>query len=362
MRGKMLVEPIMRDRVARKSRYDSQTIARDVLLATGRHPDMRPLNAHLNVMAKILADHGGALDGGGNKSDLATIKWDIIDPGEPTEEAKSRLKPGTDDAYDEEVEEADNLNGNLHSHAKRKNTSSEPVTVHTDQLRGADALKTANPIGKRGPGRPRGRPRKYNTVNRVASTPHTNTNHSTPDHHNTPSSTDMATAHPVGYSAFRLAEEKDGVKKKGRPVGWRKNIHSRAAQGLTTTPYEPKKTPVRSRPSATNELVEPQYQVYQCKWKDCDAELDNLERLKKHVIKMHGIPTDVGEFACRWVDCRSRGLHVDVHGKARAGDGQLSTFETIEFWAKHVNKAHIEAVAWKLGDGPKGGSLSGEQV
>ena len=118
MKGKMLVEPIMRDRVARKSKYDSRTIARDVLLATGRHPDMRPLNAHLSTMQRLLADHGGAIDGTGNKSDLSTIKWDIIDPGEPAEDAKAKAKKAAESrekaiaaAGDEEAEADDEGEG-----------------------------------------------------------------------------------------------------------------------------------------------------------------------------------------------------------------------------------------------------------
>lgn len=92
MKGVMLVEPIMRDRVARKSTYDSRTIARDVLLATGRHPDMRPLNDHLQYLSKTLGNQGGSYDSDGskgNRSDLATIRWDIIDP-EPKFEAVKR--------------------------------------------------------------------------------------------------------------------------------------------------------------------------------------------------------------------------------------------------------------------------------
>ncbi|KAH0026809.1 hypothetical protein KCU80_g13702, partial [Aureobasidium melanogenum] len=81
LKNQILVEPVRRAKVARKSRYDPRTICRDVLLATGRHPDMRPLNQHLNVMHNFLKLHSKDVEQ--DKFDLDTIRWDIIDPGEP---------------------------------------------------------------------------------------------------------------------------------------------------------------------------------------------------------------------------------------------------------------------------------------
>ena len=134
MRGKMLVEPIMRDRVARKSKYDSRTIARDVLLATGRHPDMRPLNHLLNGMQKLLGDHGGVIDGAGNKSDLATIRWDIIDPGEPSAEAKAKMKrPSTREGEVKTGEEADDESES--GYAKEREVSAKPIITNFQKRR-----------------------------------------------------------------------------------------------------------------------------------------------------------------------------------------------------------------------------------
>ena len=49
-------------------------MARDILIAAGRHPQERPLNAHI---ASLLGKHID-LD-----SDLSTFDWDAIDPGGP---------------------------------------------------------------------------------------------------------------------------------------------------------------------------------------------------------------------------------------------------------------------------------------
>ena len=69
-----IVEPMNKRRDAlRRSTYDPKTIARDFLLAIGKHPTMAPLNAHLDV----LKDRFKAVD---NDSDLSTFRWDLVDP------------------------------------------------------------------------------------------------------------------------------------------------------------------------------------------------------------------------------------------------------------------------------------------
>lgn len=379
LRGKMLVEPIMRDRVARKSRYDSRTIARDVLLATGRHPDMRALNAHMNPVQRLLGDHGGVVDGAGNKSDLSTIRWDIIDPGEPTEEATARAKSASGGRDKGDADESDAPT------SKPVSKKREETDVDSDAPRELQAGKPrakANKIGKRGPGRPPKAGRSGSPpapALRVASADLLDSNsnehpeltsdlphRASPAHQRSTSAQSGASpGMAIGYSAFRQYDENGNpIKKKGRPVGWRKSIHSREAQGLTpkkSGEYIPK-GPGRPRQSATkDDLVQPKYQIFRCEWQDCSGELDNLEKLRKHVIKIHGSPNSEGDHECRWKSCRSQGLHIDARGKARSGEVGVSSFENIEYWTKHINKAHVEAVAWKQGDGPKGGTVSGEQ-
>lgn len=71
-----IIEPMNKRRDAlRRSTYNPKTIARDILLAIGKHPGMTPLNAHLDV----LKDRFKAVD---NESDLSTFRWDIVDPEE----------------------------------------------------------------------------------------------------------------------------------------------------------------------------------------------------------------------------------------------------------------------------------------
>lgn len=409
MRGKMLVEPIMRDRVARKSKYDVRTIARDVLLATGRHPDMRALNAHLNSMQRLLGDHGGVVDGAGNKSDLSTIKWAFIDPGEPAEEAKAKVEAAKNRVDDSDAtEDADDESEQTTRNAAGMTTSSG--TNHQDksmaaQMRGAAPNETFVQPRKR-----RGRPKGFrpafakkkekaaaaqsaadadaasseqptdevaspnNIIDTTSPTRTTRKRHtdslSTPARGspaNKDSSPNMSSSGgAVGYAAFREVDA-DGnvIKRKGRPVGWRKNVHSREAQGLTPAKAGAKPLGSKLRQSTTAASAAPtpqrrEYHVYACEWKGCKAELDGLERLKKHILKIHGAANEDGDFECFWDGCKNQGKHVDGKGKLRDGlqDG-VGTFEDIEQWLGHVDKVHLEAVGWKLGDGMRG---EGESV
>ncbi|KAF2162715.1 hypothetical protein M409DRAFT_68986 [Zasmidium cellare ATCC 36951] len=423
MKGKILVEPIMRDRVARKSKYDSRTIARDVLLATGRHPDMRPLNAHLSTMQRLLADHGGAIDGTGNKSDLSTIKWDIIDPGEPAEDAKAKAKSaaerrekaiaGAGDVEGEADDEGEGLqsraqdalrkirNGedlreedlsNIEDPMVRKQIKNRlKVRKQSEKFRESGGEVTQDKDGNyvsvqqqiregANPKRARGRPPKSATNSARASpavnNPDITNNNDILGSDLTPnkgkkarvsvskSSPSMASGSPaVGYAAFRQVDENGNViKKKGRPVGWRKNIHSREANGLeaakSASGHKPSGSRLRKSTGATPIMetsVQPVYQVYKCQWRNCTAQLDNLERLKKHVVKLHGTQTEDNHFECQWQPCQSQGKRLDTNGMLQ---GENATFDDIADWLKHVTKQHLDEVAWKLGDGPRGGSVS----
>jgi hypothetical protein len=360
IRGRMVVEPIMRDRVARRSTYDSRTIARDILLATGRHPDMRPLNSHLNAMQKLLGDRGGMLDQSGNKSDLATIKWDILDP----DPSKKPGLPKKSQSDDQNAVEANNVKRSTEVAGEDADDEEEEVTSQVARegegsVRGEFALRANANVDANMNNKPlkipkkRGRPPRssastadaFPSVNSpMESTPRALSG--TPRQVSTqPQSTPTGT--PVGYAAFRKYDQ-DGkeIKKKGRPVGWRKSIHSREAQGLSPKKSLSAKPKPSSTPRPEVPLQEPKYQVYKCHWLDCDAQLHSLEVLKKHVTKVHGHSDAEGDYRCRWRGCK---LNTEAS----------NPFKEISGWLGHIDKEHLQAVAWNLGDGPRGG-LSGE--
>lgn len=72
-----IVRPMnKRQDALRRSSYNPKTIARDILLAIGKHPTMAPLNAHLDDLRERFT----AVN---YESDLATFRWDLVDPGGP---------------------------------------------------------------------------------------------------------------------------------------------------------------------------------------------------------------------------------------------------------------------------------------
>ena len=353
-KGRMLVEPIMRDRVARKSTYDSRTIARDVLLATGRHPDMRGLNAHLSVMQRLLGQHGGEFDseGRGNRSDLSTVKWDIIDPEEAPKEKKSETAEDADD--EEEI-------------AVRPPQPSAPKERTTVNYETPSSNSTAEQKKKSSR---RGRPPRHSMPDAdgykrltkglgETNTPASASRHTpTSARPATPSSAPTKMSAPVGYAAFRHIDA-DGnvIKKKGRPFGWKKNLHSREALGLTPAKSHTPAKPLASRVKKEQpEQVEPRYEVYTCEWAGCKAELHNLDTLKKHIVHVHGSGgvEGAGGYECWWHGCEER--TVKEWGKTAAEFGDLGK------WIEHVDREHLQGIKWRLGDGPGGGvvGVSGE--
>jgi hypothetical protein len=73
-----LIKPLDKANALWRPSYHRDTIARDILIASGRHPTERPLNQHLQSLLDRFQNRGV-----NNKSDLETFQWDLIDPGGP---------------------------------------------------------------------------------------------------------------------------------------------------------------------------------------------------------------------------------------------------------------------------------------
>lgn len=85
-----IVEPLKATDALPKDAYDPQTIARDILIAAGRHPQEKSLNHHLDCLRRNFR----AVDG---YSDLTTFRWDLVDPH--VDYPPSVIK-GIDEAYE----------------------------------------------------------------------------------------------------------------------------------------------------------------------------------------------------------------------------------------------------------------------
>ena len=87
-----IVRPIhKRQDARRRSKYNPETICRDVLLAIGKHPVMDPLNAHLDILR-------GNFTSVSCESNMSTFRWDLVDPEQepeqrPEEPAQQEVRP-----------------------------------------------------------------------------------------------------------------------------------------------------------------------------------------------------------------------------------------------------------------------------
>jgi len=380
-RGQILVSSLDRAKAALKNSYDPRTIARDVLLATGKHPDMRPLNAHLMVLQALLQKNCESL--GYSRFDLSTIRWDILDPGEP------QVSHAVHDPGSEADDESDGGDG----------VSPYPRSTYGTVPNGGDGTMAVVvvdtprlPIKRRA-----GRPSKSGIL------PRSSTSTSSPRlrEHSGRLSVNSLSGNPIGYSAFRAQGQKfdaDGnpIKRLGRPVGWRKHTHSKAAQAammsgqgsgsgspsgnINTIKTDHDETAKKRRKA--KELIDVtlkedkklkqvdmdidiDYAVFKCQWQDCDAQLHNFETLKKHVNKIHGVAED-GKYACRWGECSTLGAMAKVKlSLVQSQDDPVDLprheFSTAFKWMSHVVKEHMSDVVHKLGEGPTSG-LSGKFI
>lgn len=336
-----LVQPLDKYKAIRRSTYDAKTIARDVLIACGRHPDMRHLNSHLETLKQAF--------GVDNTADLSTFRWDVVDPGGPPPGSGNPqpVPEIVDEAFaDDEDDDTDSVLNEPRSVRQAVGAGGEIFTETASRLVLAN-VKT--PAVKRRPGRPprSAYPLATPTDANERPTPRGSKPISAPP---TTSAATPDTGGIAGYSALHAAAGTD--RKKGRPVGWRKWMQK------TPSSVPPKKPTVAS--TSTPE-PQPEYKIYKCGWQDCRAELHNLATLRKHIHRLHLKKAAHGGYDCLWAGC---GKVKSVTDKAT--NRVTSKFEDRNFddegrWKEHVEKEHISPIAWELGDGPAGG-VSGELI
>ncbi|KAF5667622.1 hypothetical protein FHETE_5680 [Fusarium heterosporum] len=79
--------------------------------------------------------------------------------------------------------------------------------------------------------------------------------------------------------------------------------------------------------------VEASFVPFLCEWRDCKAELHNLDTLRRHIYIVHGDSDQ-----CLWGKCGNRDA--------------ISEFEDDERFKRHVEEAHLVPFSWHVGDGP----------
>ncbi|ETI20934.1 hypothetical protein G647_07277 [Cladophialophora carrionii CBS 160.54] len=381
---KCLAKPVNKAEALRKTCYDAKTVARDLLIAIGRHPTERPLNAHLaGLLGKYIE-----ID-----SDLSTFEWDAIDPGGPPvpqvpyadvptgpprfgwghrgiqppkleqQAAAAAGAPGAEarpaslpDSDKRKVPAPSTNRVSAPAHRPEEKPESDkarsptsPLQVKTD-LGPSHIVRRACGRPPREPERPRSstpnsvlpQKRKTNGVVPFDETPASGRKRFTRS-----ASTQLTpTIVPSTSSAKKM--EAAGLytsgKRRGRPPG-SKIIHPASEAGQRAVAQIS-----QMGISVPPKPMSPINPVFRCRWKGCQAHLHNLETIRNHVSKVHHPTSELlkeqNGYICWWKKCKL--LVEDEDGKL----GPSQIFHTRGDWLGHIEEAHLREVAQKLGYGP----------
>lgn len=387
--NKDIVRPMKkREDALRRSSYNARTIARDILIAIGKHSTMYALNGHLYP----LRDQFQAVD---INSDLSTFRWDLVDPGGEdmstqaprlaTAGSATRSRPiGPRNSGQQRMPHppisADNSNSNSNQsdHSFARFVQNYIPSMQTPFIGAGSedpsfggiskksnipltklptlAIPASGDVPKKKGGRPPGARKKNprsdkGTPKKSQGTPISSTKPfgiiiQTPSssHKSSIPTRPRTNTTPARPSSLRNAMSP------GSSAGFAVIIPSRSPS-IASTPHvlsyadsQASSGARRGRPKkgliAVNNKhpSQPEYKVYKCRWEECPAELHNLETLKKHVRK-HRTKHGKGPYPCLWANC------------SRPGAGN-PIFETDAECDKHMEGIHVDAVAWALGDGP----------
>lgn len=284
---------------ATKTNYDPKTIARDILIASGRHPTEPCLNHHL----KRLHDVFNLVD---TSSDLDTFRWDIVDaPSTQVNRTKPVEKP-----VKKPVKKA---NSPAALSAPNRDPGSLPA------LQSPPANQNPQPVVTSRDPTPQDTPPSRPAAVRV----------SLSQPAQLPSTPNLSRQQQCSQK-HSPASQPQSQQTQVKPRGGSRKEQSGEMVG--------------TKPASRIEVAIPQsapvpYPVYACEWKNCVSELHNLELLRKHVLKCH-VPYTL---TCGWLGC----TYSDM----------MAAAELFE----HVKTHHIGPLAWKLGDGPSA-HRSGEET
>lgn len=226
--------------------YNPKSIARDIMLATGRHPSERPLNFHLMHFTQTFL-------GVTMWSDLETFKWDLVDPGGPSMPV---------------VELEDIL--------------VEPPQLTRKKRRRRDESRDDPDV--KGPTSD-SRPQPSQTI-------------ATPGQ---PLSTSVSTPHGARDSMAGTPTTGQRTGRRGRPPGAKnKNPTKAALKALAkTTAGSSTRNAQPTVPAPATSVPEPSYPMFTCEWASCPAQLHDVHTLERHVFKNH---ID-GQQTCLWQNC-----------------------------------------------------------
>ncbi|KAA8651319.1 putative C2H2 finger domain protein [Aspergillus tanneri] len=298
---------------AEKFTYNPKTIARDVLIAAGRHPTEKALNHHLFRLRNVFPH----LD---ISSDLETFRWDLVDQASDPKARDSVQTRAFASGFRAAVPSSPAPLPYLpvNNSTPRQQPLSVPVTPEPQQIQ-QQSTPTQQPLLVPPP-QPQLQPHPQ----------------SQPPSQSKPQS--QPQLQPQSQPQTQPQTQPQPQRKVATP---RVQIPSMKMLGKRPPGRPPGRPPANSKVEVAISAPPISYPVYTCYWKDCQAELHNLDMLKKHIYKVH-VSFNI---TCLWKDC------------------SLSENMPAASLYKHVKKEHVEPIAWKLGDGPRvpepgGGSTS----
>lgn len=334
-----------------KESYDPTTIARDVLIATGRHPLEKPLNHHL----EILRGKFSAVD---LSSDLDTFRWDLVDqvgargsithrPPNHQQHTPSSLPvrspyplpsapaplPGRVAAFPVSYSPRPTAQPPVSSfsHSPLPPSASPlprpPPTTDTTSAPTprVSSARTPTPVSAPAPASTPApapapapapptvtvQPRKPLSTGSVSKSPQPKATPSRAASTKAPSQSPGTKSHPQPQVVISSPEAMPPIPPRKRGRGRPRKVQQNVEVAVRKEPNVP-------------------YPVFHCKWAKCQSELHNVRALEDHVLKAH-VPHNV---ICGWEGCNAQ------TPKAAA-----------DMWT-HLREEHIGPVVWSLGDGP----------
>lgn len=374
-----LVQPIIQSYALLKVSYDPTTIARDVLIAAGRHPTEKHLNHHLEALRRNFTK----LD---YVADLATFRWDLVDVKQPEPQVDRmprvpvpqmppsrppqpawQLLPRDPGITPNHVIPRD------YAHMPSRDTPPNRQAAMTERIDARAPPGGLSPWGTlpfkpptyHSPQHifPSNLPSGLPRVDPAPALPKFSSHQSVPlptpppppqpqPQQRRPSTTNSA-APPKPPPTTKQQANPEFITKP-KPQG--KTVKSQSDSGRSVKspearrlpqpqvviPLSPAKMPVKKRPGrppksaaknievAIHREQPVNYQIFPCKWEGCTAELHNIDSVRAHLIKVH-IPHSL---VCKWKDC-----------------GNKTPMAAADMFT-HLSTEHIAKMAWALGDGP----------
>jgi hypothetical protein len=353
LREAFRANPRLRSRAGKYPAYNPKRIAHDLLVAVGKHPATRPLNAHVERIRTKAARVQ-------RRAKLSAVYWAAVDQG-PLHRLPKSANAGTmatekvgvtSNGPKAIVRAAPQHPLNTKAAAKADNETSTSLTAgNTNSPRHGEGQ-----AGRRSP------------------SPSSSSGAVLTSLGNASTLSDQEAGQENRSSFVRAGRgnglsgniEQHGSSTPARPSGLRNEItlsmppsvviRSRSPSVLAEyTPFARSRAPFVTPTSPAYDPGPSGYIVFKCEWLSCKAELHNFATLRRHVTIVHRKKVH-GVYQCHWRGC---GKLVERHrddGKSGFIENPVDFSHTAS-WDAHMEECHLAPVRSTLGLGPRAGPI-----